>query len=154
MQVIHAALLQVIQLFLYTAQGAGKGLWVEHHPKPASAAVPVGLRLALTVGELQAFWAGQVCLLHGAYQGRKGVAAPLIYFTVEPFQLIIPGGKPGIEFFCHYTGSSKILIYRALHAQPFHIRKYFLLGGRVAGRRRTIVTVRIILFFQIRRKAL
>ena len=89
MQVVHAAVLNVVELLHHAIEVAGEVVDVQHHAEELVRAVPVGVLLPLFVQRAQGLAPRVIAPAeHVAEVFKRGLIV-LIKLAVEPFQLVI-----------------------------------------------------------------
>ena len=124
MEIVHAALLKIPQLFLYALQVPREGVHVEHHAQQVRPAVPVRVRLPLRVLVPE----GLFPVLPAALQHPRKIAESAlvpIQLQIQPFQLVIVPRQTASKFcfgvfhnkyappICHST--HPVRAWRGLH---------------------------------------
>ena len=92
-QVVDAALLDVIQMALHALQVSGKAVRVHEHSEHIVALVPVGRRLARFVPLTEHGASLLVVVIHHVAEVVESLLVVVIQLTVKPFQFVIVLGK-------------------------------------------------------------
>ncbi len=102
MQIIDAALLQIIQVTAHSLEISRKILGIEHHSDKVILHIPGGLCLALAVRGLQRLRPLVVERLHGSAEVVVILGLSMVELHVQPFQLIAAGSQPTLKISLPY----------------------------------------------------
>ena len=95
-EVVHSALLDVLQPALYAVQVSGEGVHIEHHPQQVPAAVPVGVglpRIVLVPERLLPLVPAPV--QHPAKTGKRLLV--VVEFLIQPLQFLTMPAEAAAE---------------------------------------------------------
>ena len=97
-QVVDAALLDVIQMLLNALQIAGEAVGVHEHTEHIVALVPVGRRLAGLVPLFQKRASLLIIVIHHLTEVIKSLLIIVIELAVQPLHFIIMSGQPLLKY--------------------------------------------------------
>ena len=92
MQVVDAAVFQIIQFLLYALQRFRKRIHVQEHPRDVPALVPFRIRFSFPIQFTQRLAAFLIGAPQHGEQVRKGLLITVIQFRIELFQFVDPAG--------------------------------------------------------------
>ena len=98
MQVVDAAVGNIIQLVLYALQRAGKGVHVHQHAHQVMPLVPVRAGFPRPVHQLERLGPLHPAAVQHIAKIPVGLHIVVIQFTVQPFELVGVTGKAGGKF--------------------------------------------------------
>ena len=95
-EVVHPALLDVLQLVFHTLQIAGEGVHIEHHAQQLPAAVPVGVGRPAGVLIPEGLLPLPPALSEHPNEVVEGLLV-VVELHVQPFQLLKAAGQPDVK---------------------------------------------------------
>ncbi len=98
MQIIHAAVGDIIQLFLHALERSRESLHIHQHAHQIVALVPVRVGFPLPVNELQILGPFLPAAVQHAHKIIVGLHIVMVQLAVQPFQLVLVTAEPGGKF--------------------------------------------------------
>ena len=98
MQIVDAALLDIVDLLLDALEVVGEVVDIQHHTDKIVGAVPKRRALTFSVELFERFTALLIVFIHGARQPVERLHIVIVNLAVEPFELVEAGFKAVCEF--------------------------------------------------------